>query len=160
MKKLLASFLCVALVIALAPVSFAQNTGQVSGTATIDGKPMPNTTVRLRNVDNGTIAATGKTNGQGQFSFTGLPAGNYVVEIVSDDGKLLGTSTRIALVAGAMVATGVSVGATAAAAGAAGAAAAGGGAFFASTAGIITIAAVGTGVAAAVVVANDSSPSQ
>jgi hypothetical protein len=160
MKKLLASLLCAALVIALAPISFAQNTGQISGTATISGKPMPNTTVRVRNVDNGTIAATGKTDGQGNFSFASLPAGNYVIEIVSDDGQLIGTSAKIALVAGAMVASGISVGATAAVAGTAGAVAAGGGAFFASTAGIITMAAIGTGVAAGIIVANDASPSQ
>ena len=162
MKKLLASLLCVALVIALAPLSLAQqtNTGQISGTATIGGKPAVNATVRVRNVDNGTIAATGKTNAQGQYSFTGLPAGNYVGEIVSDDGSLLGTSTRVALVAGAMAATGVGVSASAAAIGAAGAAV--GGSFFTSTAGIITMAAIGTGIVAGAVIAadDDASPSQ
>ena len=160
MQKLLASLLCAALVIALAPISFAQptNNGQISGTATIGGKPATNATVRVRNVDNGQIAATGKTNGQGQYSFSGLPAGNYVVEVVSDDGSLLGTSARVALVAGAMVASGVGVAASAAAIGAAGAVV--GGSFFTSTAGIITMVAIGTGVAAGIVVANDASPSQ
>lgn len=190
MKKLLASVVCAALVITMAPINliaagrvFQQNLGEIAGTAVVEGSPLNNVTVRLRNVDNGALVGDMRTNELGQFRFTGLPVGNYVVETVSPNGTLLGTSTRISLVAGALVATGVTVstsaaaaaaagvggaagaagaagGAGAAGAGAAGAAAAGG-SFFATTAGILTVAAVGAGVATAAVVAtNDASASR
>jgi hypothetical protein len=172
MKKLVASVLCLALIAAVAPfslIALAQNTGEISGTAVVEGQPLPNVTVRLRNVDNGQLVGDSlTTNEKGEFRFSNLPAGNFVVETVAPNGTLLGTSQRIVLVAGAMVATGVAVstGAAAAAAagvgaGAAAGAAAAGGTFFATTAGIITVAAVGAGVAAAAVATTgDASPSQ
>ena len=167
--------------------ALAQNTGEIAGTAVVEGKPLPGVTVRLRNIDNGQLVGNMTTNEKGEFRFTGLPPGNFVVETVAPNGTLLGTSARIALVAGAMVATGVAVSTSAAAAAAAGVgagaaagaagapvlellapepgpplrAAAAGGAFFATTAGIVTIAAIGAGVAAAAVAATgDASPSQ
>jgi hypothetical protein len=137
--------------------------GEISGTALAAGKPLASVTVRLRNIDTGAIVAQQRTNAQGEFRFTGVPLGNYVVETVDDDGRLLGTSVRISITSGALIATGITVTSTAGgAAGAAGAAAAAGaGSFFASTAGIITLIAIGAGVGA-VVIANsgDSSPSR
>ena len=41
-----------------------------------------------------------RTNDKGEFKFTGLPAGDFVVETVAPNGTLLGTSPRIALAAG------------------------------------------------------------
>src|SRR5439155_6571228 len=127
----------VAVFFALQPLLLAavrqQNLGEVAGKAVVEGKPLNNITVRLRNVDNGRLVGDMRTNDQGEFRFTGLPVGNYVVETVAPNGTLLGTSPRIALVAGAMVATGVTVSTSAAAAaavgvgGAAGAAGAAGG---------------------------------
>lgn len=179
MRRAISAFLAVAMFLAYQPIPVvAQATGEIAGTAVVEGKPLPNITVRLRNVDNGNLVGTMTTNAQGEFRFTGLPAGNYVVETVAPNGTLLGTSARIALTAGAMIAKGVTVTTSAAAASAAGvgagaaagagagagaatgAAAAGG--FFATTAGIITIAAIGAGIAAAVVAAtgDDASPAQ
>jgi hypothetical protein len=156
--------------------ALAQNTGEIAGTAVVEGKPLAKITVRLRNVDSGQLVGNQTTNDRGEFRFTGLPAGNYVVETVAPNGTLLGTSARIALSAGAMIATGVSVSTSAAAATAAGVAAgtaagagagaatgaAAGGAFFATTAGIITIAAIAAGIAAAAIAAtgDDGSPSR
>ena len=184
MKKLVASVLALALTIALAPINLIAaarfQAGSIAGIATVDGKPLANVTVRLRNVDSGQLVGNMQSGANGAFNFTGLPAGNYVVETVSASGTMLGTSTRIALAAGAMAATGITVGTSAAAlaaaggvAGAAGgaaaggataggaAAAAGGGAFFTTTAGIVTLAAIGTGIGAGIVIANDNaSPSQ
>ena len=159
MKKLVASILCFALVVVLAPINLLAQAGTISGIASVDGKPLPNVTVRLRNVDNNQLAGTTRANAMGEFSFTGLPAGNFVVETVDEDGNILGTSVKIALAAGA-VATGVAVSSSAAAVAGAAAGVAGGGAFIASTAGIVTAVAVGAGVTAAVVaVTNDASAS-
>jgi hypothetical protein len=123
LKRGVSAFLAVAMVLASQPLLFAarQNTGEIAGTAVVEGKPLPSITVRLRNVDTGQLAATTTTNERGEFRFNSLPPGNYVVETVARDGStLLGTSPRIALVAGAMVATGVTVSTSAAAAAAAG----------------------------------------
>lgn len=181
MKKLIASALVVALTLAAAPINLIAaarfQAGTISGVATVDGKPLANVTVRLRNVDTGQLVGNTTANAQGSFSFSGLPAGNFVVETVSANGTILGTSTTIALAAGAMAATGVAVAtsgtalaaaggvgaaAAGAGAGAAGAAAAGGGALAAvgGTLGALAIAGGVIGVTTAIVVANDASPSQ
>lgn len=140
MKKLIASALVFALAVALAPVNLIAaarlQAGTIAGTATVDGKPLANVTVRLRNIDTGQLVGNTTANASGQFSFSGLPAGNFVVETVAANGTILGTSSTIALVAGAMAATGIAVATTGTAlaaaggvgAAAAGAAAAGGGA--------------------------------
>src|SRR5258708_9048790 len=125
MKRALSGLLALATVLAFQPLPLAavrqQNLGEISGTAVIEGKPLASITVRLRNVDTGQLAGNTTTNQRGEFKFTGLPVGNYVVETVAANGStLLGTSPRIALVAGAMVATGVTGSTSAAAAAAAG----------------------------------------
>lgn len=187
MKRCVAAFLAFVMVAAFQPLAVAglvQNNGEISGTAVVEGKPLAKVTVRLRNVDTGQLVGTTTTNNAGEYRFTGLPGGNYVVETVAPNGTLLGTSAAIALTAGTMVATGVTVttsaaaaaaagvGAGAAAAGAAaGGAAAGGaaagaaagaaGGFFASTAGLVTIAAASAGVVGAAVATRDeASPSR
>lgn len=182
MKRALSALLTLAVLIAWQPLltgaAVWQDTGEISGTAVVEGKPLSGVVVRLRNVDTGVLVASATTNARGEFKFTGVPAGNYVVETVTSDGKtLLGTSTGIGLTAGAMVASGVTVSTSAAAAAAAGVAGAGaaggaagagagaagaaaaGGAFFATTAGIVTAVAVGAGIAGVVAVAATASPS-
>jgi uncharacterized surface anchored protein len=156
MKKLLASVLCAVMAIGLAPISLdaaaraGQNVGQVAGKAVVEGKPLNNITVRLRNVDNGRLAGEVKTNAQGEFNFSNLPVGNYVVETVAPNGTLLGTSPRIALVTGAMVATGITVSTSAAAAAAVGVGGAAGAAGGAGAAGAGAAgAAAGAGAAGA-----------
>ena len=167
MKKLLASALCLALSMSVAPVNLiaagraiAQTNGAISGMATVDGKPLGNVTVRLRNVDNGTLAGETKANANGQFSFSGLGPGNYVVETVAANGTILGTSTAIALTAAAMVVTGVSVGTSAAVMAGAGAAAAAGAGAVGAGLSTTAIVLIGTGVAlgtAGVIVATTGS---
>jgi hypothetical protein len=172
MKKLIASIVAVALTLTMAPINLIAagrlQAGAISGVATVDGKPLANVTVRLRNVDTGQLVGNMQANAQGQFSFTGLGPGNFVVETVAANGTVLGT-TAVALTAAAMVATNVAVSASAAAvaaAGGAGAAAAGGAIAGAAGAGISTTVVVATATAAALgiggvaVALNDSSPSQ
>ena len=176
MKKLLASALCVALSMTLAPINLIAagraiaQAGAISGVASVDGKPLANVTVRLRNVDTGQLVGNSTANAQGEFSFTGLGPGNFVVETVSANGTILGTSTVIALTAAAMVATGVSVGTSAAALAAAGGvgaatvgvgAAAGAGALgMSGTALALTAVGATLVVAGTVVALNDASPSR
>jgi hypothetical protein len=154
MKKLVASMICVAFALSAMPVGLlAQATGQISGQAMVEGRPMANGSVQLRNVDTGQIVSKATADANGNFSFSNLGPGNFVVETLDATGNVIGTSAKILLAAGAMVATGVTVsGSAAAAAGLAGAAAGGGG-FFGTTAGIVTLSAIGVGAAAGIAVA-------
>jgi hypothetical protein len=135
--------------------------GQISGAAKDTAwRPLANHTVRLRSLDSGQEVLTTLTNSAGEFSFTGLNAGRYVVEVVGVKGEIVMASSPITLAQGAMRLAGLVL-SPGAATGAAAAAAATGGSFFASTAGILLLAAAGAGVTAAVIAANDpASPSQ
>lgn len=160
-------FFALALVAALIGLGLPTNTfaaakpqnGQISGAAKNQGgQPLANHTVRLRNVGSGQIAGTATTSAGGQFTFTNLAAGNYVIEVVDAAGQVVATSTTLTLSAATMTLTGVAV--TASAAGVAAAAgAAAGGSFFTSTAGIVLLVAAGGGAVAAVVATRgDESP--
>jgi hypothetical protein len=125
-----------------APGSSAGSTGYLSGTMrTVSGQPIAGANVQLRNVLTGMLAGTTTSGVAGDFNFTALAAGSYLVELVDASGQVVGTSSLISLSAAAMVASGVTVAAPAQATGA------GGKAFFKSTAGIITLVAVGVGIA-------------
>lgn len=170
MKKLIASALVFALAVLVAPMNLiALQAGAISGVASVDGKPLANVTVRLRNIDTGQLVGNTTANASGQFSFTGLPQGNFVVETVSANGTILGTSATISLTAAAMTAAGVAVATSGTALAAAGgigagaaAAAAGGGGLAAvgGTLGAVAIAGGAIAATTAVVVLNDASPSQ
>ncbi len=135
-----------------APRRQPQTTGTVNGTAQdAQGQNLANYRVQIRNADTGRLSASTTTGARGQFSFVGLDPANYVVEIVDPAGNIIGTSAALNVVAGATLS--VTVGATMT--GAAAALAAGGTAFWTSTAGILTLAAVGAGVTTGVVVAAD-----
>lgn len=167
MKKLLASIMCAALVVATQPIPVnaagraAQGTGSLGGTAADKaGTQLSGVRVQLRNVDTGQLAGNTTSASNGTFSFTGLAPGNYVIEIVDAAGKIIGTSAAIAVAAGAAIA-GIAVMASAAGSVAAAAAAGGLGAFFTSTGGILVLAGVGIGATAGVIAAtNNASPSQ
>jgi hypothetical protein len=64
----------------------------VSGSALrTDFKPLPAATVRLRQFDgNGAVLASATTGPSGEFAFSGVPAGNYLIELVDFSGKLVG----------------------------------------------------------------------
>jgi hypothetical protein len=171
MKRLLASALCIALAATLSPINLVAaarqgaqaNVGVISGTAKSDkGDILRNHRARLLDNDrNDVLVSETRTNSQGEFSFTGLPVGNFIVEVIDDEGRIVARTVKISLAAGAMAATGLALSGSAAGVGAAAAgAAAASGAFITTTAGIITAVAVGAGVTAAVVAAtNDASAS-
>jgi hypothetical protein len=64
----------------------------VSGSALrTDFKPLPAATVRLRQFDsNGAVLASATTGPSGEFAFSGVPPGNYLLELVDFSGKLVG----------------------------------------------------------------------
>lgn len=169
MKNLVVAAIC--LVLAFTGPTFGQTNGLIAGVTSIDGKPLPYIAVRLRNLENGQLVGNTTADAAGQFSFSGLNPGNYVVEMVSADGTIIGTSVNIPLTTGVMATTNVAVGVSAAALGATGGVAAGavaGGATAAgaATAGmsatLIAVTAVGVtlGTTAIVAVDNDASPSR
>jgi hypothetical protein len=53
-----------------------------------DNTPIKDANLRLRNVVNGKIQALTKGNAAGQFVFENIEPGSYVVELVSDTGKI------------------------------------------------------------------------
>src|SRR6187399_1324110 len=70
--------------------------GTVEGKAVdANGKIVPNTDVRLRDVRTGQIVDSRKTDAKGTFVFKGVAAGNYVVEIVNQDGQVLAASALL-----------------------------------------------------------------
>jgi hypothetical protein len=154
MKRLLVVWLALALVGVGIPVSVGA-AGQppnsvVSGLVrSAAQQPVANTTVRLRNMNTGQVAGTSTTNTQGAFTFSGVPQGSYVVEVLNTGGVVVGTSSTVALTGGPSTVSGVAI--TLAGAPAAAAAAGGGNAsLFTSTAGIIALAALGAGIGVAV----------
>ncbi len=129
--------------------------GKVTGTARhSSGTLVTNHGIRLRDAGTGQVAGTSKTDGSGAFSFTNVPKGTFVVELLDDAGQVVATSTAVTIGTGAnMTVTGVIVTlADSAAAGAAAAgAAAAGGSFFTSTAGILLLTGLAAGGTIAIV---------
>ena len=95
-----------------------QETGQISGVAvTSDGQALAEHTIRAKRITIGEntrlerIVGTTTTDAEGQFSFTGLAASEYLVEALRDD-EVVG-STPLVLAEGAMQVSGVSISASA-----------------------------------------------
>jgi tetratricopeptide (TPR) repeat protein len=67
----------------------AQTVGApVEGKVTRDGSPLPNAQVVLTNVDTGKTYKS-KSEKNGDFSFLGVPYGNYQLEVIGDKGEKL-----------------------------------------------------------------------
>jgi len=97
--------------------------GTVEGKAVdAKGKPVPNSTVQLRDAKTGQVVATATPTAAGAYSFSAV-AGTYVVEVVGASGAVIATSGALAVTAGATVAATVTVSAAVGAAAAAGTAA-------------------------------------
>lgn len=70
-----------------------------------DNTPIPRGKVRLRNVLTGRIVATSVANDLGQFAFNDVESGSYVIELVSDEGKILAIGHTFTVAPGETVAT-------------------------------------------------------
>ena len=78
----------------------------IHGTAwRADNTPIPHAMLRLRNVVTGKIEATTVADGAGRFTFSSIPHGTYLVELVSDDGKVLAVGQVFTVNPGETVAT-------------------------------------------------------
>jgi hypothetical protein len=78
-----------------------QQTGTLEGVAQgADKAPLPNYTVRVRNVQTGQLAGSTTTNAAGEFSFSSLAPSSYVVEVVDAAGKIVGLSPTLTVAAG------------------------------------------------------------
>lgn len=160
MRRILSLTLSLAMILSFVPTVSAAGApvGQISGLAMSQGGAhLGGQIARVRSLDIGHVADVTTTNAAGQFSFTGLSAGHYIVELVSN-GYVVGTSAPVALTEHDMTADGVTATAADAAQAQAGVLA---GSFWTSMAGIITLAAIGVGIVTAVVIVkNNASPSQ
>jgi hypothetical protein len=96
--------------------------GVIAGFGSADGKPVRNTTARLRKTDTGEVASTSASDSSGVFAFVMVPAGTYIVELVCSGDVLIGTSAPVTITSEAPHARGISVDINASAAIAAGAA--------------------------------------
>jgi len=102
----------------------AQSGGTMTGIARGNHmQSLPSVNVRLRNTDTGAVVGTTVTTEAGTFTFSALPAGNYIAEVIDVAGKVLGVGAPVSLPAGATATTSVialAVGPTIAASGASG----------------------------------------
>ena len=74
-----------------------------------DDTPIPAARVRLRNVVTGRLAAAAVTDASGQFSFDAVEDGSYLIELVTEAGKIVAVSHTFAVAPGETVATFVRV---------------------------------------------------
>src|SRR5215472_12864925 len=73
-----------------APGQAQQSGGTLTGTAkNARGEALANVRIRIRNSSTGAVVAETVSNGSGGFSVTGLPPGDYIVEIVDSNNKVI-----------------------------------------------------------------------
>lgn len=75
-----------------------------------DNTPVPKAVLRLRNVVTGKIEATTIANNAGNFAFAGIPDGTYLIEMVSEGGKVMMIGHTFTVAPGETVATFVRLG--------------------------------------------------
>ena len=95
--------------ILVCPVAAAvDNPGVVQGVAwTSEHTPIPAASIRLRNLETGKIVLTARTSSTGQFEFEEVGSGHYLVELVSENGKVLAVGPSFHLEPGQTISTAV-----------------------------------------------------
>src|SRR5712671_1704926 len=96
MRRTIAFAVAVAMSVSATPLFAARagRAGQAQGTSlagtatTSSGQTIPNATVQVRNLSTGQLVGTTTSSPSGEFRFVGLPAGNYVLEIVNAAGQI------------------------------------------------------------------------
>jgi hypothetical protein len=82
------------------------DTGVVRGVVwNSDNAPLANAKVRLRNIETGRVVSVGETSTSGQFLFGGVAKSSYLVELVSDNGKVLAVGPTFRIGPGETVST-------------------------------------------------------
>jgi len=80
------------------------NEAGISGTVLLpDGVPLGNTRIQARNLLTNEVDSATRTSDTGAYAITHLEPGNYVLEILDDEGGIIGTSAFVAASAGAIV---------------------------------------------------------
>jgi len=77
---------------------------------TADNKPIASASLRLRNVKTGKLEAVTRANEAGQFSFSDMAGGSYLVELVSETGGVLAVGQLLSIAPGETVGTFVRLG--------------------------------------------------
>lgn len=93
-----------------APVPATRGTAILGNAWTANNSPIPNARLRLRNVASGKVAAVTLANETGQFSFTNIETGSYVVELVNEAAAVLALGHVFSIAPGETVATFVRLG--------------------------------------------------
>jgi len=78
-------------------------------TVDTNSTPLPNTTVRLRNLETNQIEQTAIANQAGGFSFVAVPEVPYVVEVVDKSGQIIAVGDVIIAHAGEVAAATVTI---------------------------------------------------
>jgi hypothetical protein len=95
-------------------VTLTSHAGSVLGSAR-DGadRPIAAARLRLRNLEAGRILMTTRGDQEGNFRFTGVPSGSYLVELVDENGVVLGVGQTFRITPAETVATLIRLGARA-----------------------------------------------
>jgi hypothetical protein len=76
----------------------------------MDNTPIPGARVQLRNLVSGKVEATTVANQAGQFMFTRIEGGTYVVELLGENGRIVTVGHAFVIAPGETVATFVRLG--------------------------------------------------
>src|SRR5688572_28403098 len=83
----------------------ARSTSILGAAWKADNSPIPSARMRLRNVLSGRITATTTAYELGQFSFNDIDGGSYVIELVSENGRVLAIGHTFTVAPGETIAT-------------------------------------------------------
>ena len=76
----------------------------------VDNTPIPGARVQLRNLVSGKVDASAVANQTGQFTFSQIEGGRYVVELIGQNGKIVTVGHPFVIAPGESVATFVRMG--------------------------------------------------
>jgi hypothetical protein len=74
-------------------------------------QPIADAQVRLRNLTTGKVEATARAGQSGQFTFQNVEGGNYVLELLNDEGRVIAVGQTFSVAPVETVATFVRLGA-------------------------------------------------
>lgn len=92
------------------PAAAARATAIRGHAWTADNTPIPAARLRLRNVTTGKVEAVTIANEAGQFTFSDVEGGSYLVELVNDAGSVLAVGHLFSIGPGEIVGTFVRLG--------------------------------------------------
>ena len=76
----------------------------------IRNEGVPDAHLRLRDLGDGRVVATGTSDSNGQCAFEGLDGGNYVLELMDDEGRVVAVSRSFRVMPGETIATFIRLG--------------------------------------------------